>query len=80
MEHSGSYVHGKVYEIENVDEILPLLDEYEGFYPDKPESSLFIRKVMNVLMENGENVRAFVYLYNGSVKGKKVLPTGIWEK
>ncbi|MFN3383370.1 MAG: gamma-glutamylcyclotransferase [Archaeoglobaceae archaeon] len=79
VEHSESYVCGRVYEVENIEEILPQLDEYEEFYPDKPASSLFIRKVLNVFMDNGEAVRAFVYLYNGNVEGKKVIPTGVWE-
>lgn len=80
VEHKGSYVYGRVYEAQNIDKILPLLDEYEEFYPDKPEISLFIRKVMRVIMENGESLRAFVYVYNRSVERIKAIPTGIWER
>ncbi|MCX8169928.1 MAG: gamma-glutamylcyclotransferase [Candidatus Methanomethyliaceae archaeon] len=80
VEHKRSYVYGRVYEIHNMDKVLPLLDEYEEFYPDKPEDSLFIRKVMRVIMENGENLRAFVYIYNRSVDRMKVISTGIWLK
>lgn len=80
VEHKGSHVYGRVYEAQNIDKVLPLLDEYEEFYPDRPENSLFIRKVMKVIMENGESLEAFVYIYNRSVKGMKTIPTGIWER
>ncbi|MEM3381853.1 MAG: gamma-glutamylcyclotransferase family protein, partial [Candidatus Bathyarchaeia archaeon] len=80
VEHRGSYVYGKVYEVKNIDKVLPLLDKYEEFYPDNPSNSLYIRKIMRVIMENGENLRAFVYIYNRNVEGKKILPTGIWER
>jgi len=35
---------------------------------------------MRVFMEGGGSLRAFVYIYNGNVDGKKVLPTGIWKR
>jgi gamma-glutamylcyclotransferase (GGCT)/AIG2-like uncharacterized protein YtfP len=80
VEHKRGYVHGRLYEVKGIDEVLPLLDEYEEFYPDKPESSLFIRKVMWAVMESGERVKAFVYLYNGVVEENRLIPKGVWDK
>ncbi|MEM3502097.1 MAG: gamma-glutamylcyclotransferase family protein [Candidatus Bathyarchaeia archaeon] len=80
VEHEESYVYGRVYEAQNIDKVLLSLDKYEEFYPDNPSNSLYIRKIMRVIMENGENLRAFVYIYNRNVEGKKILPTGIWER
>ncbi|MFN3661058.1 MAG: gamma-glutamylcyclotransferase [Brevinematales bacterium] len=42
VEHGESYVYGRVYEVQNIDKVLPFFDEHEEFYPDKPERSLFI--------------------------------------
>jgi len=60
VEHKESYVYGRVYEAQNIDKVLPLFDKYEEFYPDNLESSLFVRKVVRVTMENGESLKAFV--------------------
>lgn len=80
VEDKESYVHGRVYEVKNIERVLPMFDEYEEFHPNKPETSLFIRKDIWVTMENGESLRAFVYLYNKAVERKKAIPTGIWDK
>ncbi len=42
---------------------LERLDAYEEFYPSKPNSSLFLRKLARVRMEDGSDVEAWVYEY-----------------
>lgn len=80
VEDKENYVYGRVYEAKNIDKILPIFDGYEEFYPNKPENSLFIRKVIEVIMENDETLNAFVYIYNRSVERMKVISTGVWER
>jgi len=39
------------------------LDAYEGFYPARPDTSLFLRKRTVVTMADGSTVEAWVYEY-----------------
>ena len=80
VEDRENRVYGKVYEISGMDKVLPQFDEYEGFYPDKPEKSLYVRKVKKVEMDDGRILKAYVYIYNRSVKGLKEIESGVWEK
>ncbi len=54
-------VRGEVYEVD--EETLKKLDEYEGvpFYYERVEET--------TELDSGERVRAYLYLYKGSVKG-----------
>lgn len=67
VEQSGSYVEGEVYETENIDVLLNLIDQYEEFDTNNAPNSLFIRKVAVVTMGNGRKLHAIVYLYNGDL-------------
>lgn len=57
--------------IEVDDAELRRLDHYEGYYPDAPHNSLFIRKPYL----DGE-----IYEYNGQVDHKELIPHGDWLK
>lgn len=52
--------------IEVDDAGLARLDSYEGYNPDHPASSLYVRKAY----QDG-----FIYQYNGNVEGKMPVPT-----
>jgi gamma-glutamylcyclotransferase (GGCT)/AIG2-like uncharacterized protein YtfP len=79
VEDDVGFVYGDVYEISNMDEVLPRLDEYEGFNRDKREESLFIRKVIEVFMDDGSTLKASVYIYNGRVREEDLIPDGVWK-
>lgn len=51
------------------------LDGYEGFSPDHPENSLFVRKTVPV---KGLDVLAFVYEYNYPVNRAPLVESGDW--
>jgi len=76
----GGSVYGEVYEVSDLDEILPRLDEYEEYDASRPDDSLFIRKVTNVVLESGGEVPALVYFYNRDTEGLKVIRPGRWKK
>jgi gamma-glutamylcyclotransferase (GGCT)/AIG2-like uncharacterized protein YtfP len=65
----GDWVFGDVYNIEAHGETLRVLDEYEG-------SELFQRLVTPVLMDSGEWVQAYVYIYAGDTRGKPAIEPG----
>ena len=78
VECKENHVYGEVYEIANMGKVLPLLDEYEEFDPNKPTCSLFVRKTSRVLMENGRETVALVYFFNKDVGRARIIPTGVW--
>jgi gamma-glutamylcyclotransferase (GGCT)/AIG2-like uncharacterized protein YtfP len=68
-------VKGEVYRIKD-STILDALDRYEEFDPDNPQQSLFVRQRIRI-PQAGE---AWTYLYNGSRKGRRRIPSGHWGK
>lgn len=54
-------VEGEVYELLDPDNQLGELDRLEEFYPDRPDSSLFVRRRALVRLENGRRFKAWVY-------------------
>jgi gamma-glutamylcyclotransferase (GGCT)/AIG2-like uncharacterized protein YtfP len=59
-------VSGDIFAIPSDPELLHRLDQYEEYFPDSPESSLFLRKLVNVRRDNGETERCWVYAVNPS--------------
>ncbi|WP_289131820.1 gamma-glutamylcyclotransferase family protein [uncultured Spongiibacter sp.] len=53
---------------------LQALDELEGFLPNQPESSLYIRELL--FLESGPS--CWVYLYNQSIEGAQAIVEGVW--
>lgn len=59
-----SRVRGEVYRMSDVDAVLAVLDDIEGFRPAEPERSLYVRVVVPVTLEDGTSDDAWVYFYN----------------
>jgi pyruvate carboxylase len=55
---------GEVYRLANPVRALKLLDQVEAFGPVSPSTSLFRRALVEVTLENGSTVRAWVYWLN----------------
>jgi gamma-glutamylcyclotransferase (GGCT)/AIG2-like uncharacterized protein YtfP len=60
----GERVSGELIELDLFEESISTLDEYEGFYPDNYNQSLYTRALVTVAMEYGQNTEAWVYYYN----------------
>ncbi|SHM16193.1 gamma-glutamylcyclotransferase [Mucilaginibacter sp. OK098] len=72
---SAYYVHGKVFLINDQDNVLKQLDYYEGFAADQAQPNLFIRE--SIAIETGnESVMCWVYLYNLPVSGLSLIKSG----
>jgi len=69
-------VHGELYALRDRDHILRVLDEYEGCGPDDPQPTEFRRGRTTVFLETGQEVRAWVYLYNRPTRGAELIPSG----
>ncbi|MBI5915387.1 MAG: gamma-glutamylcyclotransferase [Bacteroidetes bacterium] len=69
-------VKGEVYALKNAKKVFDALDEFEEYRPVEEEKSEFIRRKIDVRLEDGVNVSAWVYLYNFPTKGLKEIPSG----
>jgi gamma-glutamylcyclotransferase (GGCT)/AIG2-like uncharacterized protein YtfP len=71
-----SRVWGEIYEIEDDPSVLAKLDEIEGFRPDEPESSLYIREEAAVTLDSGAVDTAWVYFYNAPLGQAERIESG----
>lgn len=53
------------------DDRLRELDNYEGYNPDHPEQSLYLRKKVG---------QDWIYVYNHSVEGHELIESGDWQQ
>lgn len=57
-------VWGEVYEMADPETVLAALDRFEGYTPDNPDQSLYVRAEAAVTLPDGSAERAWVYFYN----------------
>lgn len=55
--------------------LFAILDEYEGFWPDQPEVSWYLRLQIRPI---GSEEEAWVYFYNRSVTTDSLIASGDW--
>lgn len=71
-----STVAGEVYEVLDPATVLGALDEIEGFRPNEPERSLYLRVVTDVTMDSGPTRQAWAYFYNAPLGRAERIPSG----
>lgn len=69
-------VVGEIWELHDADATLPELDRYEGCVPHEPQPWVFVRRLNEVLMANGNQVYAWVYWYSGDVADGRWIESG----
>lgn len=78
---SGSVVTVEVFRLPEdpaqAEALLSHLDSYEGYYPDHPSNSLFVRKETVTL---GEGLCTWVYEFNQDVCSHQIVESGDWLK
>lgn len=72
-DNAENMVYGEVYLMREPRKALALLDEYEGCNLETP---LFRREKASVLLSYGEEVEAWIYLYNHSTEGLERIKSG----
>jgi gamma-glutamylcyclotransferase (GGCT)/AIG2-like uncharacterized protein YtfP len=71
----SDYVYGKIFVVNDADNVLKQLDYYEGFGADQAQPNLFIRE--RIAIETGnESVMCWGYLYNLPVEGLRLIRSG----
>lgn len=68
-ESSRDRVAGELYRLKQPEKVFPKLDFYEGYDATNRNDSLFIRSMVEVrLIDSGESVESWIYLYNKPVR------------
>jgi len=80
LTRTGSQIAGQIFELPDDPEVLDRLDEYEGFDPANPASSLFVRKRRCVQLQDGRRFFCWIYSYNRPVTAARHLGGGVYSK
>lgn len=72
----NSKVWGEIYETFDTASVLAALDEIEGYRPNEPERSLYLRVLTDVTLESGEAITAWTYFYNAPLGQAQRIASG----
>lgn len=75
-EDEQSTVAGEVYELLDPPIVLAALDELEGFRPNEPARSLYLRVRTDVRLDAGDTRPAWAYFYNAPLGRAERIPSG----
>ncbi|MCD8740142.1 gamma-glutamylcyclotransferase [Mucilaginibacter roseus] len=75
IDNSGGYVYGSVYSIDKPDEILPVLDDYEGLSPNDPQPQEYLR-LLSPIETDEALLSCWMYVYNWPVDRLKIIDGG----
>lgn len=71
-----NYVYGEVFRVQRAKQLWPKLDHYEHCSNAFPRPYEYVRKKRPVLLTNGENLQAWIYLFNWKTGGLLKIPSG----
>jgi gamma-glutamylcyclotransferase (GGCT)/AIG2-like uncharacterized protein YtfP len=73
---SRQQVIGEVYRIKNNDLLLAELDDYEECSSSFCEPHEYVRSRQKITLADGDQINAWVYLYNRPITGLKLIASG----
>ncbi len=73
---ASEQVAGEVYSLHDPSRDLPALDEYEECGPSDAPPHNFERSTIQVEMDEGQILDAWVYVYSGDISGKTLIASG----
>ncbi len=71
---------GTVFKVPEEPELWRELDAYEEYAPELPEASQFVRARTVAKMKDGDSLECWIYVYNRSLPGAKVVESGVWKR
>jgi len=71
-----SLVWGEVYETSEPTPVLAALDEIEGYRPNQPDRSLYVRVLADVTLDDGRAEKAWTYFYNAPLGRAQRITSG----
>ena len=72
----SSLVWGEIYETRDAAAVLAVLDEIEGYRPNEPDRSLYMRVLTAVTLEDGHTESAWTYFYNAPLGRAQRITSG----
>jgi gamma-glutamylcyclotransferase (GGCT)/AIG2-like uncharacterized protein YtfP len=81
VEASDGQVFGEAMTFPDIEAVLSQTDILEGYDPRRPDSSMYRRVAVPVLIEpSGQRATAWAYVWNRPLpQGATMLPTGRWR-
>lgn len=73
-------ITGTVMELPDGEDVLARLDKYEGFNPQSPGTSEYIRERQIVELKAGGTVECWFYGYNRKPRDEDKVESGAWRK
>jgi gamma-glutamylcyclotransferase (GGCT)/AIG2-like uncharacterized protein YtfP len=73
---TDSRVRGEIHRLLQADVVLRALDEIEGYRPEAPDASLYLRREARVTFDDGRVAEAWVYFYNAPLGGAQRIESG----
>ncbi len=77
---SGQWVLGEYAEFETLEAVLPKLDFVEEYRPDAEAQSLYLRRSVPVILDDGSERWAWAYLYNRPYDPRRIIKSGDWRR
>lgn len=74
-----NFIKGELYKLnkeEHFSWVFGQLDEYEGLDVEQNKQALYRRELTTVYKDDGSVTNAWIYWFNGDVKGKPVITSG----
>ena len=72
-------ISGTVFRLPAGHDVLPRLDDYEGFDPQVPQASLFIRRLHRADLDGGRTLPCWIYEYIGSTGHAAIIENGTYD-
>jgi gamma-glutamylcyclotransferase (GGCT)/AIG2-like uncharacterized protein YtfP len=70
-------VYGEIYQLIDFNSAIKILDEYEDYFPENPQSSLYVRQIENIVVDTKDVLKkAWVYIYKDAVEEERRIATG----
>lgn len=69
-------VYGEIFLLKDFNASIEKLDEYEDFFPNDLEKSLYIRQIEEIKIEGGTSQKAWVYIFNEDVDEENHIISG----
>jgi gamma-glutamylcyclotransferase (GGCT)/AIG2-like uncharacterized protein YtfP len=74
--HDDAWVSGEVFQLNEPSIAWPILDSYEGCGAKDPPPHEFERQAVDVVLDGGQTIRAFAYVYRLNTAGKERIQSG----
>ena len=79
-EGDSDQVKGDVYALPDPESVLKTLDTFEGCRSGGSPKGEFHRDKATIYLQNGDAVKAWIYIYNRPIEGLKVIASGDYLK